>query len=310
MKVIVKKIMPVMFALAVAFAFMPLLPGHSAYAIELGEYSITYNNFADDFEEGWIDLVGDTVKINTDETKTYSENTAVAQVYAYATHISIDARGKGETDIIVTGTDDSTCTVHVVVTDKYMQGWMKRDTSIDRCWYGTTKLVIYGMEGSYGTVKVGSKTYKVKKLGKSEKRTIKLKKPSKLKLNTKVTLKLTRKGTSVTIKDKLKSVTEFESVKGSKKKIKIKTLNVHKGDKIKIKYKGRTYTKKVTKNYDGKYKTFTLKTKKKVSKTASLTITIKNKNKKTLFHEKVKLSEGKYTVPDPDSDPNPDSDSY
>ena len=84
-------------------------------------------------------------------------------------------------------------------------------------------------------------------------------------------------------------VSDDKKDSGSKKKIVIETYNVHKGDIVKFTYKGKTYSKKITKNKDTKSYNVTIRPKKPLIKNASVTFTIVNKDKKTLFKLKTKL---------------------
>ena len=109
---------------------------------------------------------------------------------------------------------------------------------------------------------------------------------------------------------KLASGTWVPKASGKKKKLTLTVSNPHKGDVVKVTYKGKTYSKKIKKDKDGKlYKvTFTLK--KKLKKNSSFKVVILNKDKKKLDSENIKLTNWKYEYVEPEEDTGSEEDYY
>ena len=323
MSIVKRRLVTVLLALAVVIAFTPLLPGSASHALSLEHgdgmdpSEVVFDNYNDasNNDVGHLSSADSSVKI----VKATSDKSSVASVSLFdgaSNYVTVKPMGVGNTTIHITGDDNDTVDVPVEVTKSFMKGMIDSDTDLYDYHYGSPKLTLYTYAGATGSIKIGGKTYKIKKItskkaDKVVKRTIKLKKPSKIKLKSKVVMTINYGGASYKETVKVFSASVFDEVKGSKKKIKVKFYNIHKGDKVKVKYKGKTYTKKIKKNYDTKYKNITFKVKKKVSKTASMTITIVNKDKKTLCKEKIKLNNGEFWWPDEyEADEDDYSDDY
>ena len=309
MSILRKRLLTILVAVAVVFAFTPLLPGNASHAITMqdnwgGEITeLTFSNY-------WNDNDGDigyVVASGANVADVSVTPASVLSVIKFDGHISITPKKAGTATVTVTGDDSSTATIKVTVTEKYMKGAISHFTSLYNNTYGAKRLYVWTDASATGTVKVKGKTYKIKTAKADDisnivRRTIKLKSPTKIKMGTKIYLKVKYNGVTYKKTYKFVSGTSFDNVKASGKKIKADFFNLHKGDKIKIKYKGKTYTKKIKKNYPNKNKAYTFKVKKKVSKSATLTITITNKYKQTLEKQKIKLVNGTFVWPDPDED--------
>ena len=286
-----KQIITIVLSLALVLTFIPLMPGQQAHAMEMLHPEMTLNTYGLDDNSTYV--------VDNSEELAYanSSNESIATVGVEGYRLDIFPKKPGTVNVTVTSVAHNTDTVKVTITRNYFKGWLDEETEMARTWYGTTRIKVFSLPGAYGKLKVGKKTYTVKKLGKTGSRIIKLKSPSKLKLLTPVVLTMKINGASKTVKTKLYSETDFYEVTGAKKTIKVRTFNVHKGDLVKVKFKGKTYTKKIKKSFDDKSKTITFKVKKKVAKNASMTITILNKNKKKLRQRKIKLINGIYPEP-------------
>ena len=75
----------------------------------------------------------------------------------------------------------------------------------------------------------------------------------------------------------------------NKKKVKIYAKDVHIGDVIKVTYAGKTYTKKVTKNFTDKTMTYTVKMKKKMKNKKWIKFKVTNKFKQEIYYCKTKM---------------------
>ena len=220
------------------------------------------------------------------------ENEKVATVEIDSpTCVIISAVGVGKTVVHLTGEDGSTFDLPVEVKTSLYSGMLKSETWLFGTYYRTKAIEVKSCPGATGTLKVGSKTYKVK-VGKSGFQKIKLKKPAKMK--TKVALNVKWRGVKTTVKSKIISETYVDSASASKKTI---TLNVYcllKGDIVKIKYGGKTYTKKVKKNRPDTTTTLKFKVKKKVPKNAKFKVIVTTNKKVNLDKSTIKLNNGSY----------------
>ena len=282
---------------AVFLSLFPLLfllirttPAYAEPALKLQRNSVTFRADSGDDEEIMIDE-NDSAEIASAK----SENSKIAAAQASTDTVTITPKHVGSTKITVTGKDGSTAVINVKITRAFFKSYLSRQTHLSNCWYGTGKLVITGDPGTTGTVRIGTDTYKYS-TGSKYRAVIKLKKVYKLNAKVRVTIK--NHGCSYSFKTKLSSDTRFYDVRAKGKTIKVETFNVHKGDIVKVSYKGKTYSRKIRKNKDGKLYTVRLTAKKRVKKNASLTIQIINKKKKTLYQETIKLSKGRYTPED------------
>ena len=147
--------------------------------------------------------------------------------------------------------------------------------------YGTKKLKVEGPPGASYKIKIEKNTY-TGTFAENGWATISLKKLYKYK--TKITYSITSGGVTATFTEKIGNITDiamFKALKG-KKKIKIRVENVHKGDVVAVKYAGKTYKKKIKKNYHGKSTNVTIKLKKKLKKGKKVTVIVNNKYKQKL----------------------------
>ena len=242
-----------------------------------------------------------------------NEKVATASIEKWA--MSIHPVGVGECDVSAIDEDGNKATIHVTVKEKYIVKKIGHLTNISNAWYGTKKLSIQSALGASGKVVIGRDTYKFKIPKKGEEEyysfagtTVKLNKVYKLNTKAKVTLTVKSNGVKCTSKEtvKLASGTWVPKASGKKKKLTLTVSNPHKGDVVKVTYKGKTYSKKIKKDKDGKlYKvTFTLK--KKLKKNSSFKVVILNKDKKVLDNETLKLTNYKYEYVEPEEDTGSD----
>ena len=75
----------------------------------------------------------------------------------------------------------------------------------------------------------------------------------------------------------------------NKKKVKIYAYDVHKGDLIKVTYAGKTYTKKVTKDYNNKNFTYIIKMKKAMKNNKWIKFKATNKYNQVMESMKTKM---------------------
>lgn len=266
--------------------------------VEITPYGdIEFNKYSEDNYKEYY-LVQDAPSVEKSIETVDSGNEDVVKIRDYDTiSFKVEAVGEGETLIHVKVVyEDSegytrweNRSFKVTVTKDYMISRLKRQMFISDCWYGSKKLTVLSRPNTSGTLTVGKDKFSVK-FGSSGEKTIKLKKL--YNLNTKVSFKVTDGGYTATVNYKMSSNTESYEYKASKKYVKVTCFNLHKGDIIKVKYKNRTTTKKVKKNYNYKDKTYKIYTKRRLTKSAKFTVTIVNKKKKTLHKIKVKLENG------------------
>lgn len=290
-----KEVFTIMFAAIITVLFIGLMPWNSAHALELQDHEFILKNY----EAVHVDTFS---KDNSILKSAVSSDPSVAVPKIRGALLEIYPKKAGQATIFVEGEVGSPDLLKVTITKDYIKQWLKEETVVGNAVYGSSKLRIISIPGAKGTVTVGKKKYTIKRVGESGKAVVKLKNYAKIKLNTKVILKLKYDGQSVTYRTKMESTTRVVLVNGSKKKIKVLLEDTHKGDKIIVKYKGKTYTKKVTKNYLGNQKLFTFKTKNKVTKNASMSIKVLNKDKKSLFNDKIKLTDGIYPYDEAEDD--------
>ena len=300
-----KRIVTILCALVVILMIIPFVSGQKAHAManfELDRTELTFTAESDEYET--IAITKDSCSIKSLKNNDPDIFTAVIKNGYYSTgkddYMYIWPLKEGTGTMTVTGVDGTDITVTIIVKAEALQSQVQDKTYIRHCWYGTKKLVVESINGASGTVKVGKDKYKFS-VGSSGKTTVKLKKV--YPLNTKVKLTAKCGIFEKKVSEKLTSWTQINYVKASKKKLKLTLDNVHKGDVVKVTYKGKTYTKKIKKDKDNKtYKT-TITVKNSLTKKAKLTLKIVNKDKKTLFSEKVKLKNWEFDYnPEPDDD--------
>ena len=282
------RIATLIFVIAVIIAFMPFVAGQKAHAMaefKLKQTELTFTADSDEYEA--INIEDGSCSIKSCEV----DDPSIISIVNHDTYVYVWPEKAGTTVLTLTGNDGKSIPVNVTVTEEAISGKVMFKTRITKCWYGTKKLKIESIEGTEGTVKVGKDTYEFT-IGNSGEKTIKLKKV--YPLNTKVIVTAVNGSFTKKISTKLSSWTQVNSVKAYKKNIILRVFNVHKGDIVKVTYKGRTYSKKISTDKDGKECEITFKTRNSVSKTASLKLKIVNKSKKSLFGEKAKLKDGEF----------------
>ena len=287
-------IAPFAFAFALALLAFSLAMPPAAYAASIGftQESFTFINADDD--GAWFFTKDDSVDI----ASAVSSNEKVATVRTFSTGILVvDPVGEGTAFITVTGTDSSTTKIKVVVSKNYFPNCLKNVSNVWYCWYGNKKLEVSSQPGAKCTLKIGKEKHSLK-IGKKGYATVKLKKV--YKLGTKITCEFTHGKYSVKLKEKVFSATGFDGVSASKKTVRVDCYELHKGDVVKLTYKGKTYTKKVKKGKS--YSTVKFSLKSKVKKNSKMKIVIKNKFKQKLCSEKIKLDGWHYTVKDGEED--------
>ena len=282
-----KEVLAILFAALVTVLLMGLIPWNSAHALDLIDDKLVLDKYGTDNDFTYA--LNNEVLISA-----VSSDPSVAAPTVNGSLLEVHPKKSGHAVITVTDETAHTATLDVTVTANYINKWLNEEIVVGSAVYGSSKLRVIAIPGAKGTVTVGKKKYTVKALPASGKRIIKLKSYTKIKLNTKVVLKLKYDGQSASYKTKMRSSTFLRFVRGRKKVIKTDIEDLHKGDKIIVKYKGKTYTKKIKKNLLGKEKWFTFRTKHKVTKSASITVRVINKDKKTLEYRKCKLTDGIY----------------
>lgn len=172
-----------------------------------------------------------------------------------------------------------------------LKNQLKDEVSLECNWYGSKKLEVYAEPETKGTITISGKTYKYDLQDKS-KATIKLKKV--YPLRTSIKLKANNYGVTITKSYKFKNETWLSSAFITGKKVEADCFNLHKGDVVKLTFKGKTYTKKITKNFDNRKKTVVFKLKKKPAFDAKMKVVIVNKSKKNLFKRSIRFSNFAY----------------
>ncbi len=291
-----RKFISILLAVMMVIAFMPVFaaPSHAAGNLILEATKVTFDSNSGGDNE-WIFTADGSDAIKTAVVEDGS--IATVSVSELGSWIIVYPVKDGDTNIVLTGENGDVVNIPVHVDKSYFIQDLKDRTSLSNEWYGSKKVYITSYAGAKGTMKIGKDKYNFT-IGKSETKKIKLKRIYKLGTKIKITIKW--KGYSAYVPFRIYSATTYDSLKASKHKVKVSTYNLHKGDYVKIIYKGKTYKKKITKDYDDKYKTVTVKVKKTLKKNSKLKIRIVNKNKKTLVKDSVKLVKWQYYIPDDD----------
>ena len=270
----------------------------------------------DDEEDAYFYGPAGTDYLDIVDWESTNEKVATANIQRWS--IDIKPVGVGECDVSAIDEAGNKTTIHVTVKPRYIVKKIEHLTNISNVWYGTKKLTISSALGASGKVVIGKDTYKFKIPKKGEEEyhsfastTVKLKKV--YKLNAKATVSLTVKsnGVKCTYKKKVKlaSATWVPNASGKKKKLTLTVSNPHKGDVVKVTYKGKTYSKKIKKNKDGQLYKVTFALKKKLKKNSSFKVVILNKDKKALYKETLPLTNYRYEYVDP-TDYTEDEESY
>lgn len=286
----------ILLVVVIVFAFMPLIamPSYADDPFEMETDSVSFNSGTEDNSE-WVFTTSGSANIKN----AVSADANIATVEFTTGWIKVYPVSPGETTITVTAVNDKTASVKVTVVEEYFVRQLKYRTYIENCWYGTKKLHIMTDAGATGSVKIDKNTYKFT-ADESGDADIKLKKV--YKLNTKIKITVTSGAYTASVNNyKFWAATTFDNVSASKHKVQMECFNLHKGDVVKVVYKGKTYKKKISKDYDNKTSKVTVKIGKTLKKNSTLKVSIVNKDKKTLTSTKFKLSDWKYVQPDPDA---------
>ncbi len=283
-----------------------LIPAKSVQAKEPVKFDTDSLTFTSREQESsgdnyfWNGGSGPASDNHEDIVKVKSTDEKVAWANFEPFSMTINPVGVGTCDIIATDAKNNTATIHVTVKPSYISSNLKLTTSLDNTWYGSKKIVVWSEPGATGKLTIGKKTYKFtipkSSDGTPMKKTVKLSKVYKLNTKIKCTVTVKSNGTKVSAKisDKFGPGSWVMGAKGKKKNLTLTIFNLHKGDVVKVKYKGKTYTKKIRKDKDNKNSKVTFKLKKKLTKNALFTVTINNKDKKKLDKEKLTLTNWKY----------------
>lgn len=279
---------------------LPIFQAGSAYAaspLELDKTDITF-----DVVNFYYGITVHTTGASGAITGASSSNEAVATIDKYDSgSVSIAPEDEGSCIITVTGEAGDTVKVNVTVDSSWTQEALEDQSYVsDGGYYGIKSITIDTLPYASGVLKIGTDTYTftANKQGISGQATVKLKKV--YKLGTKYTVTLTKNSSSCTMSGgKIVSYTSIGKAKVNKrapKKIKIDIDTPHKGDVVKLTYKGKTYSKTIKKNY-GIYDTVTVtfKVKNKFTKSSAMKVKVLNKYKQKLAYCKVKLTNWKFT---------------
>ena len=178
----------------------------------------------------------------------------------------------------------------------------------DSLGYGSTKLYVHAFGDTKIKIKINGKNFSGNTVvfDTTGKEAIKL--PKVYKVGTKITCyrtyryvkdddsKATVTLPTVAYKIGKKSyVTQADLLTGGKA-IQIRLENVHKGDVFNLYYKGKTYTKKIKKNYpkDKGECIFTINLEDKMYNSSAFKAKITNKYKQVLYNRKIQLKDGKF----------------
>ena len=202
------------------------------------------------------------------------------------------------------GGSDNEVTIPVTVTDKIIELRLKNSFFYDY-YYGLRELELITMNGAEATIKVGSDVYEpVSRREEYDHDAITFKLNKVYKIGTKIVPTVTYGGITAQGKThKIKSQTSTWGYKSTKKKpkvLKVEVRNLHKGDVVKVKYKGKTYkSAKYTKDTDYQtWKWVSVKLKKKMTASAKFKVWVVNKyGQKLTLPSTIQLDHWEYEVP-------------
>ena len=284
-------------SLLLAFAVFPFVKPQKAYALDPFKFekeSVTLTNVAyEDENDGSVDfdITSDSCKIKGIDISEEAE--AKIKIEWYSTYIRVwGLRECKNVTFDAIGTSGVHRTLQVTVDKSYMNAKLNDESKLGYICYGLSKVKAKSWKGATVKLKIGSKTYSKKTDATSGKVTIPLSKV--YKMDTKMTATFTKDGYSASQKYVFGNGTFMVKATAKKKTIKVKCFNLHKGDIVKLKYKKKTYSKKITKNYHQKNKVVTFKVSKKVKPKNTFTVKIFNKYKQP--HHKVKWKVRKGTT--------------
>ena len=207
----------------------------------------------------------------------------------------------GTTTVNVTGWDGTEVALTVYVSSSAFKRVLDYWSNADDLMYGHSAFRVYSLPGVKVSVKVGKDKYNAFKIPQAEEiyvdKDLKANKRV-YNLGTKITVTYSKSGVKVVKYFTVKTHTDVTYASAKGKKLKLGCWDVHKGDKVKVKVGGRTYVKKVGKNYS--YKDFycVIKTRKSIKQNATFKVVVKNKYKKTLKSRTITLSGGSWDIND------------
>ena len=312
-----RRIVTVFLALTLTLSLIPFLPADDlagdAYATPY--YGVNFNEGSYTVDESFpyrelylhCDQKLDTPYGNSDDPNVVE----VARVSE--TGVVVRPCGIGETVVSFYNGDDPDNPEHkyeivIKVTEEGMETAAGNAAYIDdqSLGYGTDKLILNGYGGTRFNITINGETFDEVYFDTAGEQTLKL--PKVYKVGTKITCERTydyidnedyTKNVPLPTEtykiDKQSYLTQAKLATGGKK-IRISLENVHKGDVFNLYYKGKTYTKKITKNYpkdDGEY-AFVIRLKDKMYKNSAFKAKITNKYKQVLYNRKIQLKNGKF----------------
>ena len=277
------KLISVILSIMLMFTLLPFLPKSTAYAagqLRLSKDEITFDDYGFEWQKNRIETTVGSVAITGAE----SNDESIAKIERYgASYVEVAPVDAGTTFITIHGKGVSDKKVTITVTTGWEEDNLKENVRLYNNWYGSRKLEVFTFLKGSCSIKISSKKYTLKFTGNEDySQIIKLKKLYALKTKIYLTFKAPS-GTTFKKTYKMVANTSLVELNGSGKKIKATIYNSHKGDVVKIKYKGKYYSKKIKKDYDSKSYVVTFKVKKTVTKSASIKVEIKNSKKKTLL---------------------------
>ena len=291
---------------AAAFVITSLTPdnAYAAQDLELEKTTVDFDADADP-ENGYVEIKvkdGCTEKVASAQ----SEDPYIVHAkpdYSYGQYVELYAQGLGDATVTVTGTEGTVITLHATVTDKALQAAMSYYMYAEHVFYGQKRFYVDNVAGATVTAKFGKDTYTATIPDDDYVySTVYIDLDKFYDYKSKVVVIVEKDGATASRTYNIDTLTSVDAAKAKKKKLKVECYDLHKGDKVYLKIAGKTYTKKVTKNYHRKATWLTFSTKKNIKKNASFKVTVKNKYKKTLVVKKAKLKKYRYEEPDYDDD--------
>ncbi len=247
-------------AFCLTIGVLVIFSGSHAFAatatMNESEYCFDGSSKLDEVPFWPVDGMGDTIW-NKDVGTAVSSDPKVAKVTEINNEtITVKPIGEGVCTISITFKDGDTGSVKITVKKNFNTGYLGASTTLNdevddygQVDYGTKTIKIYSLPGTTGKLKIGKESHKYKVNSKG-KATVKLKKVYKLGTKLILTGKNTTLNGSPSFKKiyRIKSVTEVHEAKSAgNKKVRIYVYYPHKGDKVKLTYKGKSYTKKFDK---------------------------------------------------------------
>ncbi len=268
--------------------------------LKLDKYEVTFDapGYGYPKDAVTIQVLGSSEGIQACE----SGNPSVAEAKSYGKYMYITPVAEGSCVITVTGTAGDKAEIKVTVTKAWDRYTLRYVTNVEDDEYGSPSVTIYTDRGVKGTFAVGGDAYSFTAADGVAK--IKLKKL--YRYREAYTLVLQKGSISCTMKGKIRCDTELQMVIASKKKPKLVTLDLeslHKGDTVRFRYKGKTYTKKIKKNGHNRTCRIRLSLKDKLKADSKVGIRVINRYRQTLCRQTVTLKDYLYDAMD-DSDGN------